>query len=118
MVTKEKKTRRSKAQPDGDLYTIKIIKAARCCPTQKRCSSIGTWTVRFKQTFSASNTKTFLARRPLSRARLRSIRRIASAAAPKKWPRLFQCFDLSTSTIRMYTSCTRAVACSVWSGFS
>ena len=38
-----------------------------------------------------------------------SMRRIASAAAAKKWPRLFQCWALSTSTNRIYASWTRAV---------
>ena len=46
------------------------------------------------------------------------IRRIASAAAAKKCPRLSQCWAFSTSTSRMYASCTSAVACSVCPGFS
>ena len=46
------------------------------------------------------------------------IRRIASAAAAKKCPRLFQPCAFSTSTSRRYASCTRAVACSVCPGFS
>ena len=52
----------------------------------------------------------------LSRARLRRIRRIASAAAAKKWPRLSQSWILATPTSRRYASWTSAVAWSVWPG--
>jgi hypothetical protein len=38
--------------------------------------------------------------RPLPRARSTRIRRMASAAAAKKWPRLFQCCACFTSTRR------------------
>lgn len=54
----------------------------------------------------------------LSRARLTRIRRMASAAAPKKCPRLFQRWAFSTSTRRKYASWTRAVAWSVCPGCS
>jgi hypothetical protein len=54
----------------------------------------------------------------LPRARSIRIRRIASAAAAKKWPPLFQLWTRSVSTSRRYASCTKAVAWSVWPGFS
>ena len=44
------------------------------------------------------------------------MRRMASAAAAKKWPRLFQCRAASPPTSRRYASWTRAVAWSVWPG--
>ena len=43
---------------------------------------------------------------------------MASAAAAKKCPRLFHRWTFSTSTSRRYASWTRAVAWSVWPGFS
>ena len=43
---------------------------------------------------------------------------MASAAAAKKCPRESQCCAVSTSTSRMYASCTSAVACRVCPGFS
>src|SRR5262249_39579569 len=46
------------------------------------------------------------------------MRRMASAAAAKKWPRLSQCWAFSTSTSRRFTSWTKAVAWSVCPGFS
>src|SRR5260221_6592968 len=47
-----------------------------------------------------------------------TIGRMASAAAAKKCPRLFQRSFGSFPTRRRYASWTRAVACSVWPGFS
>src|SRR5436853_307599 len=38
------------------------------------------------------------------------IRRMASAAAPKKWPRPFQCWGLSASTSRLAASAPPATA--------
>ena len=46
-----------------------------------------------------------------------AMRRMASAAAAKKWPRLFHA-ALSASTSRRYASWTRAVASRVWPGIS
>jgi hypothetical protein len=46
------------------------------------------------------------------------MRRMASAAAAKKWPRLFQLCTLSVSTRRTKASWTSAVASSVCPGFS
>jgi hypothetical protein len=43
-------------------------------------------------------------RRPLSRARSSRMRRMASAAAAKKWPRLFHCCASGVSTKRRYAS--------------
>jgi len=46
------------------------------------------------------------------------MQRMASAAAAKKWPRLAQCWTVSTSTSRKYASCTKAVAWRDWPGAS
>ena len=54
----------------------------------------------------------------LDRAVSTRMRRMASAAAAKKWPRPFHACAWSTSTKRRYASWTRAVAWSVWPGFS